>query len=79
MPPPNHVVHLMPDGTVAPDVMTPQEVILYMRVEKEPHPMRVLEHLRSSRKLRSVRTCRCNRYRLVDVLECLEKMAKESL
>jgi len=68
----------MPDGTIAPEVMTAGEVAKYLRIDKEPHPLRVLSHLRASRQLRSVRVGAHNQYRLADVLEFLERRAKDS-
>lgn len=66
------VVHLMPDGTIAPEVMTRQEVERFLRVDTAPHPVRVINNLIETKKLKAKRIGRYNYFRLTDVLAFLE-------
>lgn len=69
--PENYAVHFMPDGRIAPSVLTPEEAAAFLRIEGS-NPDRTLKYFRDEGELRGVIIGRRLRYRLEDIVRFLE-------
>lgn len=47
--------HYMPDGRIMPELLTEQEAILFLRLEKENNPERTLKYYRDKGQLRGLK------------------------
>ena len=45
----------MPDGSIMPELLTEQETILFLRLDKENNPTRTLKYYRDKGQLRAVK------------------------
>lgn len=45
----------MPDGSVMPELLTAEEAIKFLRLEKEKNPQRTLKYYRDKNRLRGVK------------------------
>jgi hypothetical protein len=68
-------IAFMPDGKPAPAVLTGEEVIVFLRLETG-YGLRTLKYWRDEGLLVGFRLGRKVRYRLVDVLDFLNKKAE---
>ena len=45
----------MPDGSIMPEILTEEEAIIFLRLEKENNPTRTLKYYRDKNQLRAVK------------------------
>ena len=70
---------IMPDGRPAPSVLTAHEAVVFLRLDQTSikDPLQSLRYYREKGLLRGVRIGLRLRYRLVDLLDFLERLAEE--
>ena len=76
----HHESGIMPDGQPAPTVMTPGEVIAFLRLDQTgiKDPSLSLRYYREKGLLRGVKIGLKLRYRLTDLLDFLDRLAGET-